>query len=102
MDPKIKKWCSKIVAQRSDFEKQMAKVRAKYPLVALAYYMQKAIYTDILADMDVGLKYISLDEVAMAKESAKRSQKRMKLFRCLGSAKTIAEATQCFMDNPII
>ena len=102
MDPNIKKWCSKIAAQRSNFEKQMAKVKAKYPLVALAYYLEKAILADILVNNVATLGYIKLSDEIIAKTIAEYQSRKMKRERCLGSAKTPTEAYQCLIDNPII
>jgi len=102
MDSNIKKWLDTVLAERADLEKQMAEVKAKYPLVALAYYVQKAILADTMLDAVTTLGQPPLSQETVTRIQEEFRDRKRKRERCLGNAKTKADALQCLKDYPVI
>lgn len=102
MEKNVQKWRDKLVAQRADVEKQMKEVNTKYPLVALAYAVQRALDADRLSEEIAANGSGILDRATMDRIAVEFRERKRKRERCLGNARTSADALQCLYDYPVL
>ena len=102
--PNIEKFKAKLATEHENFERQLKEVKKKYPLVALAYALQKATLAELSLPKAIGAEAIHAVSRALTPELSKaatdieveQNERIRKRNICLGRARSYAEGAACF------
>jgi hypothetical protein len=101
MEKDIQKWLETLNTQRPELIKQMKEVSVKYPLVALAYKLQVALYVDrLLEDITIVGPIIGpiIDNKFVDHIRAKSEEARRKRISCFARAHNYTDGVDCLNE----